>query len=97
MTFPALGGTTPIVTSNQRVPGTAVAWAIARRDDDNEVHLWAFDASDLSKRLISLKAGRWTNAGGNAFIEPTVIAGNVYVASENLLRAYNVPFEVKPV
>src|SRR5579859_448329 len=70
---------TPTVSSNDTTPGTAIVWMIARQ---NPLRLVAFDATDLSNKLVDIAAGPWNNAGGGPFIEPTVVNGKVYVASD---------------
>ena len=86
-TFPSEGGATPNVSSNQQTAGTGVLWAITR---SNPLHLQAFDAANLTHQLIDLPCGSWHNGNGGAFIEPTVIQGKVYVASDGLLTVFGV-------
>ncbi|MBV9707689.1 MAG: pyrrolo-quinoline quinone [Chloroflexi bacterium] len=83
--FSGEGGTTPTVSSNQQTAGTAVVWALVR---SNPLRLRAYDATNLTVKLFDGNAGPWTNPGGGAFIEPTVIQGKVYVASDKQLSVF---------
>jgi hypothetical protein len=83
--FPGSGGSTPTVSSNQQVAGTAIVWALVRT---NPLRLRAYDATNLTVKLFEGEAGPWTNAGGGAFIEPTVIQGKVYVGSDHQLNVF---------
>src|ERR1035438_7994257 len=47
--FPSEGGTIPVVTSNGSTPATGVVWCITRPDGNNQLHLRAYDAADLTK------------------------------------------------
>ena len=81
----ANGGTTPVVSSNQQRAGTAVVWALVRSSPT--LQLMAFDAANLTnKPLFSAPAGPWSK--GNAFTEPTVIQGKVYVPSDGQLNVF---------
>ena len=79
------GGTTPVVSSNQQIAGTGVVWALLR---SNPLVLTAFDATDLTRKLIAIPAGPWNNPNGGAFVEPTVINGKVYVPSDGELNVF---------
>ena len=79
------GGTTPVVSSNRKKPGTGVVWAINRT---NPLRLQAYDATDLTNLLYDADAGPWNNPDGGAFIEPTVANGKVYVASDGRLTVF---------
>jgi hypothetical protein len=83
--FPGSGGSTPTVSSNQQVAGTAVVWALVRT---NPLKLRAYDATNLTVKLFEGDAGPWNNSGGGAFIEQTVIQGKVYVASDHQLSVF---------
>ena len=85
--FPAnnVGGATPVVSSNHQTPGTAVLWAITR---EPVPHLRAYDATDLTHKLFDQPAGVWSNPSGTPMIEPTVINGKVYVASDRVLTVF---------
>jgi hypothetical protein len=76
---------TPTVTSDGTSPGTAIVWMIARQ---NPLRLLAFDATDLTNKLVDIEAGPWNNAGGGPFIEPTTVNGKVYVASDGVLSVF---------
>lgn len=84
-TFPGGSGTTPTVSSNEQAAGTGVVWALAR---SHPLRLRAYDATNLTVKLLDVEAGPWTNPGGGAFIEPTVIQGKVYVASDKQLSVF---------
>jgi len=86
--LPAEGGATPVVSSNGLQAGTAIVWAIARRDGHGKLHLQAYDASDVSWKLVDLECGAWANANGGAFIEPTVVNGRVYVGSDDRVTVF---------
>jgi hypothetical protein len=78
------GGSTPVVSSNQQTTGTGVVWALAR---GNPLQLLAFNATNLTGTpLFNSAAGPWPQ--GNAFTEPTVIQGKVYVPSAGQLNVF---------
>jgi hypothetical protein len=54
-------------------------WMIARQ---SPLRLLAFDATDLTQKLLDVEAVPWSNAGGGPCLEPTPVNGKVYVASE---------------
>jgi hypothetical protein len=81
----ANGGTFPVVSSDQQVPGTGVVWAIRRI---NPLRLQAFDATNLTSQLLDVQAGAWNSMYGGAFLEPTVINGKIYVGSDGLLTVF---------
>ena len=54
----------------------------------NPLWVLAFDATDLTNKLVDIKAGPWNNAAGGAFIEPTVVNGKVYVTSDGQLSVF---------
>lgn len=86
--FPGEGGTTPVVSSNSEVPGSAIVWAVARRHGSGVVSLRAYDATNLRTKLFEHEVGPWVNADGGAFIEPTVIQGKVYVGCDTQIRVF---------
>jgi hypothetical protein len=86
--FPSDGGTTPVVSSNSEIPGSAVVWAVARRNGPGVVSLWAYDATNLRTKLFAHDVGPWANDHGGAFIEPTVVRGKVYVGSDNQISVF---------
>jgi hypothetical protein len=89
-------GTTPVVSSNQGMPGTGIVWAIVRKWPDptkvnDDLHLWAFDALKMGSPLFDMDCGHWTTAvphEGGPFIEPTVVNGKVYVGSDGSLTVF---------
>jgi hypothetical protein len=93
--LPDYGGSIPVVSSNGTTPGSAIAWFVQRpssssdTDPGTPVTLQAFDASNLSRQLVSVQAGTWTHAdNSNADIVPTVANGKVYVASNKQLQIF---------
>jgi hypothetical protein len=54
-------GGTPTVTSNGTAARSAVVWMIPRQ---LPLRLLAFDAADLTHKLVDVPAGDWTHAGG---------------------------------
>jgi hypothetical protein len=78
---------TPAISSDGTSSGTGVVWMIARQ---NPLRLVAFDATDLTNKLVDIEAGPWNNTGGGPFIEPTVVNGKVYVASDATLSVFGV-------
>ncbi|BDE06670.1 hypothetical protein WPS_19460 [Vulcanimicrobium alpinum] len=82
-TFPGSGGAIPTVSSNGKTPGTGIVW-VTTRPNINEVttrpvQLLAYDATDLSRILVTEPIGLWPNSHGHPFLSPTVVNGNVYV------------------
>jgi hypothetical protein len=95
--FPNEGGIIPVVTSNGSTPGTGVVWGITRPDpdDDNQLHLRAYDAADLTKgHLFDGIIGSWnpnsSQPGNGAFLAPIIVNGKVYVAADHLLAVYGI-------
>ena len=76
---------TPTVTSDGVSSGSTIVWMIGRQ---NPLRLLAFDATDLTNKLVDLEAGPWNNAGGGPFIEPMIVNGKVYVASDGQLTVF---------
>jgi hypothetical protein len=88
-TFPAEGGgTTPVVSSDGKKAGTAVVWAVSRRDGNGRLHLRAYDAANLSHKLVDQDCGPWANPDGGAFLEPTVANGKVYVGCDDKVTVF---------
>jgi hypothetical protein len=83
-TFPG-STTTPTISSNGGVTGTAIMWAVLRV---NPHRLYAFDATDLTQRLFVGDAGPWNNPDGNDFPTPTAIGGKVYVSASNFVAVF---------
>ena len=93
--LPDDGGVMPVVSSNGTHAGTAVVWFVQRPSISSDVNpgtpmnLRAYDATNLSRPLISILGGTWTHAvNSNANIVPTVAKGRVYVTSNMQLRIY---------
>jgi len=85
--FPAInaGGATPVVSSSNTRPETAIVWLIKRT---NPLGLVAFNPADLSQQVVDQQAGPWRTSRGAPMIEPTVIKGKVYVGSDSQLNVY---------
>lgn len=79
------GGSTPIVTSNGLVPGTALVWTIRR---GSTVQLEAYDAVTLGAPVYAAGAGSWGNPRNNAFVTPQVVNGRVYVGATNTVSVF---------
>lgn len=58
------GGGTPVVSSNGTVARSGIVWMIARQ---NPLRLLAFDATDLSRKLLDVDAGRGTTPVAGLF------------------------------
>jgi hypothetical protein len=88
-TFPQ-GGATPIVSSDQQADQTGILWVVQRDSGGTFPHklsLRAYDPNFLTQLLFLFnnQYGTWS---GRAFIEPTVINGKVYVASEDHISVF---------
>ncbi len=85
--FPAInaGGASPVVSSNGSQNGTGIVWLIRRT---TPLRLFAYDATDLTAKLLDIDAGPWNSPQGAPMIEPTVTAGKVYVGSDGRLTAF---------
>lgn len=83
-------GTIPVVSSNGMTAGTAIVWMTTRPKDlsTTPVALYAFDATNLQRRLISIPVCFWQNLNSRPFQVPTVINGRVYVATSNGVEVY---------
>ena len=79
-----VGPATTFVTSNGTDPSSAVVWTLRR---GNPLELIAFRADNLGTQLCDVNAGPWINPVGGAFVQPTVIAGRVYVPSSTGVTA----------
>jgi hypothetical protein len=72
------------ISSNNRVSGSAIIWAVGRPTSTTGLILYAFAANPISGTLpllYSAAAGSWPNLGGNANIVPLVANGKVYVGA----------------
>jgi len=78
--------------------GTAspIIWALSRPagTTGNPIYLYAFDPRNLTKTtmktLVKIRAGAWTNTGGNANLVPVIANGQVFVASNGQLRIFGI-------
>ncbi|MGA8432425.1 MAG: hypothetical protein WB729_21540 [Candidatus Sulfotelmatobacter sp.] len=93
--LPWYGGSIPVVSSNGTVAGSAIMWVLQKPQTSSDVNpgtpitLLAFDASNLTKQILSIQAGDWTHAViSNANLLPTVANGKVYVASNMQLNIF---------
>lgn len=80
-----------VVTSNLRMPGTAIIWAVQRPTSTSGLMLYAFAATPVNgtlNLLYSGAAGQWPNLGGNANVVPMVANGLVYVAAYKTLTIF---------
>jgi hypothetical protein len=87
--FPS-GGSTPVVSSDQQTDKTGVVWVVQRDikvggQSPHQLSLKAYDATNLGASLLSLPCGTWAN---RALIEPVIINGKVYVASEDHVSVF---------
>lgn len=73
-----------------------IIWAISRpaSTTGNPIYLYAFDPENVTKHtmktLSKIRAGAWTNIGGNANLVPLVTNGEVFVASNGQLRIFGI-------
>jgi hypothetical protein len=81
-----------VVSSNERVAGSAIIWAVGRPSTSPPVvTLYAFSAKPVNGTLpllYSATAGQWPNLGGNANIVPLVANGRVYVGADKTLTIF---------
>ncbi len=91
----SFGGTTPVVSSNNLVPGSEIVWVVDRNGTDNNVntvHLHAYKLSELISNnagvhpLFDWMIGTWEH--GQAYIVPTIMNGKVYVACEDNIGVF---------
>ena len=78
----------PVVSSNGKQIG--VVWAVER--SNSTVTLRAYDADNFGKEILNKDLGHWDDGNVNSdgslrklypFIEPTIVNGKVYVASQS--------------
>jgi len=88
--FPGEGGSTPVVTSNGTMAGTAIIWATTRPDDITQtpITLRAYDASNPADMLFEAPVGYWQNSKGNPYLTPAVANGKVYVGGASSVTAF---------
>ncbi|MGM9490734.1 hypothetical protein [Ideonella sp. YS5] len=77
------GGSTPIVSSNGVLPGTAIVWTIRR---GNPMTLEAYDAATLGAPIFSAAAGAWT--AGRPFQTAMQANGRVYVPGSGTVTVF---------
>jgi PQQ-like domain len=80
-----------VVSSNDRKPGSAIIWAVARPTSTTPLMLYAFAAMPVNgtfTQLYSSPAGQWPHLGANANIVPVVANGKVYVGSYQALTIF---------
>ena len=86
------GGTSPVVSSNGTLAGTAMLWYLTRPSGGTgTIYLQAYDAANLSRgRYVDVAAGTWVNNGAGPFLSPTVTNNRIIVASQNQLVIFSV-------
>ncbi len=59
------GGTIPVISSNGTAPGSAIVWAYSRVPNGGpaDLTLRAYDASNLSNKLVEVPFTHWTGGG----------------------------------
>ena len=82
--YAGYGGSTPVVSSNGQVSGTAILWDVER--GGNGVTLEAYDASNVGNLLFSASAGSWPKSNG--FVTPLVANGKVYVPAQGTVTVF---------
>jgi hypothetical protein len=87
------GGSSPVVSSNGQLPGTAVVWLVNR---STPLQLEAYDASDVSHLLFQGNAGVWRNPQQNGFVTALVANGKVYVPATGTVTVFGLGHIVKP-
>ncbi len=84
-------GSTPVVSSNGTMPGTAIVWALKTpANSGGPISLYAFDALNMGTVLYSGVIGTWnqlpsTVGIGEALISPMIANGYVYVPSDGMV------------
>jgi hypothetical protein len=81
-------GSEPVVSSNGTTPGSAIVWVYSRIGAGGPANLTlrAYDASNLSNKLIELPFTNWQ--GGGELISPSVANGLVFTAGEGVVSVY---------
>ena len=77
---------TPTVSSNGSGPGTGVVW-VTRVSGGNSINLLAFDADDVTHKLLDVPAGPFNH--GPKFTVPTVADGRVFVGTDGKLAVFS--------
>lgn len=73
-----------------------IIWAVSRPTSasGHPIYLYAFNPESVTngtmKQLAKVRAGAWTNTGGNSNLVPLVANGEVFVASHNQLRVFGI-------
>ena len=73
-----------------------IIWALSRPTSasGHPIYLYAFNPESVTKgtmkQLAKVRAGAWTNTGGNANLVPLVANGQVFIASHNQLRVFGI-------
>jgi hypothetical protein len=85
--FPAInaGGATPVLSSSGSDASTSIVWLVRRL---RPLNLVALVSGDLTRKIAETNAGPWNNPRGAPMIEPTVIKGKIYVASDGELNVF---------
>lgn len=84
------GGAIPTVSSNGSTPGTGIVWMTNRPQFRavKPVILRAYDATDLTHRLVAIQVQPWMDPDGWPFIAPTVINGDVFLGMSASVEEY---------
>ena len=80
-------GAIPVVSSNERVPGTAIVWLV---DQENVAVLRAYAATDLTHELYNSRQNTSRDGlqGYDNFIVPTIANGEVFVGTAGSLAIF---------
>jgi hypothetical protein len=85
-------GTTPSVSSNASITGTAIVWALDPANSatgGTPAILYAFDALSLTELYDTTQCGTQDTAGFSAkFTVPTVANGKAYIGTQSELDVY---------
>ncbi len=83
-------GSTPSVSSNGNVAGTAVVWIVRTLVTccALPMTLYAFDLANLHHQLFSAPLGNWPTQDSHPTIVPTIANGKVYVATPNSIAVF---------
>jgi len=84
------GGTIPAVSSNGALPQTGIVWMTNRPNDKatSPVELFAYDATNVRRKLLEMPVGYWTNLHSQPFLVPTVIDGRVFVGMSSSVEEF---------
>lgn len=83
-------GSTPSVSSNGEVAGTAVVWVVQRPSNvqTDTMYLYAFDAANLGNQVYQGSLGMWPQGDLNPTLVPTIANGKVYVPTANSIAVF---------